>query len=68
MKADGENIELLDKRKIPTRLDITPEEMIESLKMISKYPDDLIIYPGHGEKTTLGYEKNNFKYYYNELN
>lgn len=30
-KADGENIELLDKRKIPTRLDITPEEMIESL-------------------------------------
>lgn len=30
-KADGENIELLDKRKIPTRLDIPPEEMIESL-------------------------------------
>lgn len=44
------------------------KEMIESLKMISKYPDDLIIYPGHGEKTTLGHEKNNFKYYYNELN
>ena len=31
MKADGENIELLDRRKIPTQLDITPEEMIESL-------------------------------------
>lgn len=30
-RADGENIELLDKRKIPTRLDIPPEEMIESL-------------------------------------
>ena len=30
-KADGENIELLDKRKIPTRLDIPPEEMIKSL-------------------------------------
>ena len=30
-KADGENIKLLDKRKIPTRLDILPEEMIESL-------------------------------------
>ena len=44
------------------------KEMIESLKMISKNPDDLIIYPGHGEKTNLGYEKNNFKYYYNELN
>ena len=38
--------------------------MIESLKMISKYPDDLVLYPGHGDKTTLGYEKNNFKYYY----
>ena len=44
------------------------KEMIESLKMISKYPDDLVLYPGHGEKTTLGHEKNNFKYYYNELN
>ena len=42
--------------------------MIESLKKIGEYPDDLIIYPGHGEKTNLGYEKNNFKYYYNELN
>lgn len=30
-RADGENIELLDKRKIPTRLDIPPEGMIESL-------------------------------------
>ena len=43
-------------------------DMIESLKKIGEYPDDLIIYPGHGEKTNLGYEKNNFKYYYNELN
>ena len=34
-KADGENIELLDKRKIPTRFDITPEEMIESLISIA---------------------------------
>lgn len=34
-KADGENIELLDKRKIPTRLDITPEEMIESLILLA---------------------------------
>lgn len=43
-------------------------EMIKSLKNINKYPDDLVLYPGHGEKTTLGHEKNNFKYYYNELN
>ena len=34
-KADGENIELLDKRKIPTRLDITPEEMIKSLILLA---------------------------------
>lgn len=38
--------------------------MQESLDMISKYPDDLVIYPGHGPKTILGLEKNNFKYYY----
>ena len=28
-------------------------EMIESLNMIKKYPSDIIIYPGHGEATTL---------------
>ncbi len=38
--------------------------MIESLKKISKYPDNIIIYPGHGEITTLKNEKNSFKYYY----
>ena len=38
--------------------------MIESLKKISKYPDNIIIYPGHGEITTLKNEKNNIKYYY----
>ena len=37
---------------------------IKSLEKISKYPDDLIVYPGHGPKTKLGVEKNNFKYYY----
>ena len=25
---------------------------------------DIVIYPGHGPKSTLGREKNNFKYYY----
>ena len=35
------------------------DEMIESIKMIKNYDDDIILYPGHGEKTTLGYEKLN---------
>ena len=38
--------------------------MQQSLENITKYPDDIIIYPGHGPQTTLGVEKNNFKYYY----
>ena len=38
--------------------------MIESLKKISEYPDDIIIYPGHGNMTNLGKEKKNFNYYY----
>lgn len=40
------------------------EDMIKSLDMIKKYPDETIIYPGHGEKTNLGYEKNQFSRYY----
>lgn len=42
------------------------EEMIESLKMISRYPDDIKIYPGHYEDTTLGVEKKHFKKYLEE--
>ena len=38
--------------------------MKQSLDEISKYPDDITIYPGHGEIKTLGKEKKNFKYYY----
>jgi len=38
-------------------------KMKESLKKIMKYSDTIVIYPGHGDSTTLGYEKNNFKYY-----
>lgn len=40
------------------------DDMQKSLEKISTYDDDIIIYPGHGESTILGYEKNNFKYYY----
>lgn len=39
------------------------EEMLESLNKISKYPEDIAIYPGHGEKSTLGKEKARFPYY-----
>jgi glyoxylase-like metal-dependent hydrolase (beta-lactamase superfamily II) len=40
------------------------EDMKDSLKMISEYPDDITLYPGHGESTTLGKEKKYFSYYY----
>lgn len=36
------------------------KDMYESLKMIRTYAEDIIIYPGHGHESTLGYEfKNN---------
>ena len=40
------------------------KDMKESLEMIKKYPDETILYPGHGESTTLGEEKKLFHYYY----
>lgn len=39
-------------------------EMIESLGKIKKYPDDILIYPGHGNTTTLGFEKLSFDNYF----
>lgn len=33
------------------------QEMLESLKKMKKYSNDIILYPGHGEKTTLGHER-----------
>lgn len=32
------------------------EEMLESINKIKNYPKDIIIYPGHGDNTNLGYE------------
>lgn len=37
-------------------------EMKESLNKISKYPKDIVLYPGHNEETTLGYEIDNNPY------
>lgn len=38
-------------------------DMKDSLKKFSTYKDDIIIYPGHGPKTTLGQEKEHFRLY-----
>lgn len=38
--------------------------MRDSIKKIKTYPDDTTLFPGHGAKTTLGYEKSN-NYYFN---
>lgn len=38
-------------------------EMQRSLNMIKKYNDNIILYPGHGDSTTLGYEKVNNIYF-----
>lgn len=39
-------------------------KMKNSLETISNFPNETIIYPGHGPITTLGREKNNFQYYF----
>ena len=37
-------------------------EMSDSIKKILEYDDDITLYPGHDEITTLGYEKENNPY------
>lgn len=39
------------------------KDMLESIKKIKEYDDDIKIYPGHGDKSTLGYEKKENKYF-----
>lgn len=41
-----------------------PLDMIHSLELISKYDDNIKVYPGHGKETNLGHEKKRFKFYY----
>ena len=40
------------------------EDMVSSMNLIKDYPDEIIIYPGHGDSSTLGEEKHNIPYYY----
>lgn len=40
------------------------DDMMNSIRKIKKYPDDITIYPGHGEFTKLGHEKLR-NYYFN---
>lgn len=39
------------------------EDMINSIKLIKTYPDDITIYPGHGESSTSLHEKQNNIFY-----
>lgn len=39
------------------------EIMLQSIAKIKNYPDYIKCYPGHGEHTTLGYEKENNAYF-----
>lgn len=39
------------------------EVMYDSIEKIRVYSDNITLYPGHGDKTTLGYEKENNKYF-----
>ena len=43
-------------------LDSSVTKMYHSLKKISRYDDATIIYPGHGDSSSIGYEKVNNMY------
>ena len=43
------------------------KDMINSLNKIKRYDNNIIIYPGHGDSSTLGHEKDNISYYINYL-
>ncbi len=49
---------------LPTGSD---KDMHQSLELISKYPDNIKVYPGHGPSTILGDEKVYFRLYLKKI-
>lgn len=43
----------------------SPYDMKQSINKILTYPKEIVLYPGHFNKTTLGEEENNLKYFLN---
>ena len=39
------------------------QDMIASLEMFKKYDDNIVLYPGHGDSTTIGHEKKHNYYF-----
>lgn len=39
------------------------QDMIASLTKIKKYDDEIVLYPGHGQETTIGHEKKYNNYF-----
>ena len=39
------------------------DDLIKSVKKLLKLDDGVVVYPGHGPKTTIGYEKKNNPFY-----
>jgi len=45
----------------------SPQDMINSINKVLQWKDDFIVYPGHGEKTTLKSQTNSLKNWLNYL-
>ena len=43
------------------------DDMINSINKIKKYPRNVIVYPGHGVSTTIGYEMDNNIYFRSDV-